>query len=89
MSAMVILLIVWGVVFAILLVLLGYRATLGRYEEDQLFLSSANALEAQEQSVVLGKLEKIRPFVQTMIWVTCVLSACIIGLFIWHAIQLL
>jgi hypothetical protein len=89
MNAMFILWTVWGVVVAVLLILLGYRATLGRYEEDQLFLSTATAQEAQEQRAVLGKLAKVQPYVQATIWLTGVLSVCIIGLFVYRAIQLL
>ena len=89
MSTMVVLLIVWGVVFAILLILLGYRATLSRYEEDQLFLSAATHQEAQQQTQVILKLKKLRPYMMTFIWLTCILAACVAGLFIWQAIHLL
>jgi hypothetical protein len=89
MSAMFILLMVWGVFVAVLLVLLGYRGTLTRYEEDQLFLAAGTAHEAQEQSAVLLKIEKLRPYVQLAVWGTCLMSALIIGMFVWQAIKLL
>jgi hypothetical protein len=89
MSAMYMLWIVWGVFVAILLILLGYRGTLTRYEEDQLFLAAGAAHEAQEQSAVLMKIQRLRPYVQLAVWGTCLLSALIVGLVVWQAIHLL
>jgi hypothetical protein len=87
MSVMPILWIVWAVVVAILLMLLGYRGTLTRYEEDQIFLADSGNHEAQEQGAILLKLQQIRPYVQTAVGAMCVLSACILGMYVWDAIQ--
>lgn len=87
MSAMPVLWIVWAGVAVILLILLGYRGTLTRYEEDQLFLDDAGNHQAQEQNVLLSKVQKITPYVRLAIGATCVLSACIIGIYVWDAIQ--
>jgi hypothetical protein len=48
MSAMLYLWIVWAGVLAILLILLAYRGTLTRYEEDQLFLDEAGDHQKKE-----------------------------------------
>jgi hypothetical protein len=87
MSAMPVLWIVWAGVAVILLILLGYRGTLTRYEEDQLFLDDAGNHQAQEQSALLSKVAKIQPYVRLAIGATCVMSACIIGIYVWDAIR--
>lgn len=87
MSAMPVLWIVWAGVAAIMLILLGYRGTLTRYEEDQIFLHDAEDHQKQEQTALLAKVEKIQPYVRAAIAATCVLSACIIGIYVWDAIR--
>jgi hypothetical protein len=87
MSAMPILLIVWGGVAVVLLVLLGYRGTLTRYEEDQLFLDDAGKHHEMEQSDILMKLNRIQPFVRVTIGAVCLMTVCILGLYIWDAVQ--
>jgi hypothetical protein len=87
MSAIPILWIVWAVAAAALLILLGYRGTLTRYEEDQLFLAGTGNREAQEQSEILSKVEKIQPYVRLAIGATCVMSVCILGIYVWDAVQ--
>ncbi|MGC2162885.1 MAG: hypothetical protein WA634_13300 [Silvibacterium sp.] len=87
MSAMPVLWIVWAGVAAILLILLGYRGTLTRYEEDQIFLDEAENHQALEQSNILVKVHKIQPYVRLAIGATCVMSACILGLYVWDAIR--
>jgi hypothetical protein len=87
MSAMPILWIVWAGVAVILLILLGYRGTLTRYEEDQIFLDEAGSHQAQEQGAILLKIQKVRPYVQLAVGATCLMSACILGLYIWDAVQ--
>lgn len=87
MSAMLALWIVWAGVLAILLVLLAYRGTLTRYEEDQLFLDDAGDHQKKEQTEILVKVNKIQPFVRIATGATCVLSACILGIYIWDAVQ--
>ncbi|MBV8114840.1 MAG: hypothetical protein JO300_08865 [Silvibacterium sp.] len=87
MSAMLYLWIVWAGVLATLLILLAYRATLTRYEEDQLFLDEAEDHQKKELTEILTKVNKIQPFVRIATGATCVLTACIIGIYIWDAVQ--
>lgn len=87
MSAMPVLWIVWAGVAAIMLILLGYRGTLTRYEEDQIFLDDAENHQKQEQTLLLQKVQKIQPYVRASIAATCVLSGCIIGFYVWDAIR--
>jgi len=58
------LLIAWGVVTGILLILLFYRSTLTRQEDDQLFIDESSASRATEQSQLIAKVNKINPLVK-------------------------
>ena len=87
MSAMPVLWIVWAGVAAIMLILLGYRGTLTRYEEDQIFLDDAGNHQQKEQDAILLKVQKIQPYIRLSIAATCVLSACIIGFYVWDAVR--
>ena len=86
MTVMPILWIVWGVVAGVLLIMLGYRGTLTRYEEDQIFLNEATSMESQEQSDIQRKLEKIRPFLAIMLWVVGALTLVILGIYVRDAV---
>jgi hypothetical protein len=57
-------LIVWGVVTGILLILLFYRSTLTRQEDDQLFIDESSSSRATEQSRLIAKVNKINPLVK-------------------------
>ena len=59
MSTMMLLLIGWGVLTAILIVLLIYRSTLTMHEDDQLFLDEANSHLQEEQTELLTKVHKL------------------------------
>lgn len=87
MSFMPVLWIVWAGVTAILLALLAYRGTLTRYEEDQLFLDDCANHQAQEQNVIMSKVQKIQPLVRLATGATCVLTAGILGVYVWDAIR--
>jgi hypothetical protein len=82
MAMLRILVIAWGAIGAALLVLLGYRGTLTRYEEDQIFLNDAVTVEAQQQSDIQRKLLVIRPYLVTMVWAIGALTVVILGIFI-------
>jgi hypothetical protein len=60
------LLIVWGVVTGIFLILLFYRSTLTRQEDDQLFIDETSSSRAAEQSQLLAKVNKINPLVKVV-----------------------
>jgi hypothetical protein len=76
------LVIAWGAVGAVLLVLLGYRGTLTRYEEDQIFLSEAVSGESRAQDEIQRKLTLIRPFLVSILWTIGLLSAVIFAVFV-------
>lgn len=87
MSAMPVLWIVWAGITAIMLILLGYRGTLTRYEEDQIFLDDAGNHQQREQDALLLKVQKIQPWVRVSIGATCVMSAFIIALYVVDAVR--
>ena len=58
------LLIAWGIVTGILLLLLFYRSTLTRQEDDQLFIDESSASRATEQSQLIAKVNQINPLVK-------------------------
>ena len=58
------LLIAWGIVTGILLILLFYRSTLTRQEDDQLFIDESSSSKATEQSQLIAKVNKINPLVK-------------------------
>src|SRR5439155_18835935 len=62
MSPMVWMLIVWGVLTAVLIVLLIYRSTLTMQEDDQLFLGDSESHVEQKQIQLMHKVNKINPF---------------------------
>ena len=50
---------VWGVITAVLIILLIYRSTLAMHEDDQLFLDDANSHMQEEQTELLTKVNKL------------------------------
>ena len=58
------LLIALGVVTGVLLILLFYRSTLTRQEDDQLFIDESSSSRATEQSQLIAKVNKINPLVK-------------------------
>jgi len=57
------LLIVWGVVTGILLILLFYRSTLTKQEDNQLFIDESASSRATEQRQLLAKVNRLSSLV--------------------------
>jgi len=87
MSAIPVLLIVWGIIAACFLALLAYRGQLTRYEEDQLFLTDAESNEQREQTEIVRKVNKLSPIIRVLGVATAVLTVGIIGIFTYDAWQ--
>src|SRR5215471_3144664 len=66
MSPMVGLLIAWGILTAILIILLIYRSTLTMHEDDQIFLNESESHMEKEQVEILAKVNKITPIVKVL-----------------------
>jgi hypothetical protein len=87
MSAIPVMLIVWGVVAACFLALLAYRGQLTRYEEDQLFLNETESHEQQEQKEIVRKLNKLQPMVRVLGAAAAAMTVAIVGIFTYDAWQ--
>jgi hypothetical protein len=61
---MVALVIAWSAFSAVLVVLLIYRGTLTMHEDDQLFLDSAEDHMQKEQQELIGRMNRITPWVR-------------------------
>ena len=61
---MIALWIVWGVLTLGLIVLLIYRGTLTMHEDDQLFLDSAEDHMQKEQMELIGKMNRLTPWLR-------------------------
>jgi Tfp pilus assembly protein PilN len=57
-------LVLWGVVTAVLIILLIYRSTLAMHEDDQLFLSESESQMERDQIELMQKLNKVTPVVK-------------------------
>lgn len=57
-------LIVWGVITAVLIILLIYRSTLAMHEDDQLFLNESESQMERDQIELMQKLNKVTPVVK-------------------------
>jgi hypothetical protein len=81
------LLIIWAVVTVSFLLLIAYRGQITRYEEDQLFLNGAHSNEENQQNEIVRKVNRLAPFVRLLGGATGVVTAGILGLFIYDAWQ--
>jgi hypothetical protein len=80
MSPLIGLLIAWGVLTAILVILLIYRSTLTMREDDQLYLSDSGSSMQQEQTEILTKANKLTPMVRILGAASGVLILVIAGM---------
>lgn len=87
MSHLPVLLIVWAAIAACFLALLAYRGQLTRYEEDQLFLTDNPSNEQDEQTEIIRKVNKIRPFVNFFGYAAALMTIGIVGIFTYDAWQ--
>ena len=84
---MTILLIVFGVLLAILIMLLIYRSTLEMHEDDQLFLTEGESGMAKEQAEVLHKLSRVEPAVKLLSALCGVILLTIAGLWVYNGLN--
>ncbi len=80
-------LIVWGVLTAILIILLIYRSTLTMQEDDQLFLGESESHMEKEQIELMHKVNKVTPIVRWLGAVSGVLILVIAGVAIYQGLQ--
>ncbi len=81
------LLVGWAVVTAVLICMLIYRAMLGAHEEDQIFLDKAGDSMAQEQRLLVARIEKLSTPINLLITVSVLLLLVIAGIWLWRGYQ--
>jgi preprotein translocase subunit Sec61beta len=81
------LLIVWAGLTVALIILLIYRSTLSMHEDDQLFLDSAEAHMAKEQEELIGKMNRITPWLRVCGAGSVALLAIIAGMMLYERFQ--
>ena len=78
---------VWGVLTAVLVILLIYRSTLTMQEDDQLFLGESESHMEKEQIEIMAKVNKITPVVKWVGAMSGVLLLVIAGLAVYQGLQ--
>jgi hypothetical protein len=84
MNMMTMLFVIWGAITVVLIVLLIYRGTLTMHEDDQLFLDSAEDHMQKEQQELIGKMERLTPWVRICGAGSAVLIAIIAGMALYN-----
>jgi uncharacterized membrane protein SpoIIM required for sporulation len=87
MSPLVWMLTVWGVVTAVLVILLIYRGTLTMQEDDQLFLDDTKSHMELEQQELIAKVNKLNPFVKILGATSGIMFLVIAGMFIYQGLN--
>ncbi len=86
-STLTMLLIVWGVLTAVLVILLIYRSTLAMHEDDQLFLNDSESHMQLEQQEVIARLNKVNLPVRILGGASGLLILIIAGLWIYEGLS--
>ena len=86
MSLISMLLIVWGVLTAILIILLIYRSTLTMREDDQLFIGQSESHMEKEQQELIKRLDKVAIPVRILGGASGLLILVIAGMWIYEGL---
>ena len=86
-STLTLLLIVWGLLTAVLVVLLIYRSTLTMQEDDQLFLDDSSMHMQEEQLALQRRMGKIQPYVRVLGVASGLLIVVIAGLWLYEGLS--
>lgn len=87
MSPLIGLAILWGVITAVLIILLIYRSTLTMQEDDQLYLSESESHMQKEQTEILTKVNKINPMVRWLGASSAVLALVVVGMYTYQMLN--
>jgi hypothetical protein len=81
------LLVAWGAVTVILVGALIYRSTLVTHEDDQIFLDAAGDTMANEQRVLVAKIEKLNRPISSLFATSGGLLLVTGGLWVWQVLK--
>jgi hypothetical protein len=87
MGTLQMVLLAWGVVTAILVCMWIYRSALENREEDQIFLDAAGDSMAQEQRLIVARIEKLSAPILVLMVLSGVLLVALAGVWIWQSIH--
>ncbi|MBI3644591.1 MAG: hypothetical protein HY233_01290 [Acidobacteriales bacterium] len=88
MPSMFGLLVAWGILTAILVILLIYKSTLTMHEDDQIFLNESESHMEREQVEILRKVNKITPILKVLGALSGAMILVIAGLFIYQGLMM-
>jgi len=88
MSPISALLVAWGILTAVLIILLIYRSTLTMHEDDSIMLNETESQMQKDQAEVLAKMRKITPIVKVLGALSGVMILVIAGLFIYQGLTM-
>jgi hypothetical protein len=88
MSPLAGLLVAWGILTAILIILLIYRSTLTMHEDDQIFLNESESHMEKEQVEILSKVNRITPVVKVLGALSGAMILLIAGMFIYQGLSM-
>jgi hypothetical protein len=86
-TALFSLLVGWAVVTTVLICMLIYRAMLGAHEDDQIFLDKAGDSMAQEQRLIVARIERLDTPIKLLITASIVLLLIIAGIWLWRGFK--
>ena len=73
-----------AVVTTVLICMLIYRAMLGADDDDQIFLDKAGDSMAQEQRLIVARIERLGPPIKLLITASILLLLIIAGIWLWR-----
>lgn len=86
-DSLILLLVAWGAVTAVLIIFLIYRSTLATREEDQIFLGQAEEGLANDQRILVARIEKLSKPITALIVLSSALLVATAGLWLWQAFK--
>jgi beta-lactamase regulating signal transducer with metallopeptidase domain len=77
----------WGVITAVLVILVIYRGTLSSREDDQIFIDQAEQHHYQEQQLVIAKISRLTKPIIALAVISGVLLLTSAGLWIYEGLK--